>query len=175
MKRIAISAATLALACLGMVADAKGAGGANDRFFVAFNSPNEINTPGPVQYHLNVKNDIGSGPNHFIRQIVVTVPAAFTLVNIPGTTPPSAITPPPGWKVQSITGSAGQPHVITFVTISSTDATLTAGKSVSFIINAQAAAVSGGCGSAQTYTWTITANQDINGGNGNTYNLRPGT
>src|SRR4051794_3880158 len=99
MKRIALSAMTLTLAYLGMPGDAKAAA---DRFYVATISPSVTVVSTPVLYKLSVTNDIQSGSSHFIRQIALTVPAAFSLVNIPSTNSP--ITLPPFWKVQSITG-----------------------------------------------------------------------
>src|SRR2546428_19353 len=150
MKRIATSIVTVARACLGMAVDAKAA---TDRAYTASISPQVVTTSAPVPYLLTVTNDIKNGSNHFIRDIVVTVPSAFALVNLTGTSSP--VTPPPLWKVVSITGAAGAAHVITFNTINSSDASMTAGKSVTFVINAQAASATGNCGAAQTYTWTL--------------------
>src|SRR3989442_667972 len=115
MKRIATSVVTLALACLGMPGDVKGAGGTNDRYFLAQISPSVTETTAPIPYKLTVQNDDINGPNHFIRNITVTVPSAFVLVNITGTTSP--VTPPPLWKVQSITplaSTTGVDHTIVF-------------------------------------------------------------
>src|SRR6266849_4959724 len=157
MKRIATSVVTVALACLGMVVDAKGATN-NDRSYVAQISPSATTPLITQPYHLTVTNDLRSGPSHFIRQIIVTVPAAFPLVNIPGTTSP--VTPPPLWKVQSITGSPGTAHVITLVTISSSDASMTSGKSATVVINATSPASSGTCGpgGSASYTWNLAVN-----------------
>src|SRR5437867_10823132 len=78
MKRIAASIMTVALACLGMAVDAKAAGGANDRFMVAQISPSNVAGSSITTYHVSVTNDILSGPNHFIRNVSITVPAGFT-------------------------------------------------------------------------------------------------
>jgi MBG domain-containing protein len=174
MKRKAISTTILALACLGITVSGHAATN-NDRFYVAQISPSVTTTTAPQAYFLTITNDIVSGPSHFIRQIKVTVPAAFTLVNIPGTTSP--VTLPPLWMVQSITPAANLPgpHVITFVTINSNDQSMTSGKSATFVINASVPGGSTSCTSSQFHQWLLDVNQAIGGGNGNTYLPRAGS
>jgi len=153
---------------MGMAGIATGAT-VNDRFYVATISPATVAPNSTTTFNVSVTNDLKSGPSHFMRQIIVTVPAGFTLTNPPGAISPVA--PPSGWKVQSIAG-----QVITVVTISSTDVATTAGKSVNIQVTAKApASTPGNCTATQPYPWLLSANQDINGGNGNSYKLRPGT
>jgi hypothetical protein len=168
MKQTAKLTAAVALTCLGMAGIATGAT-VNDRSFVAQISPSLTTSGAAVPYRLSVTNDLKSGPSHFIEQVVVTVPKEFTLVNLTGTSSP--VTLPPLWTVASITGSTGAAHVITFTT---TSLSMTSGKSATFIINASTAAPLS-TDPCKLLTWTMTANQAINGGVGNTYNLRAGT
>src|SRR5713101_1265995 len=99
MKRISTSIVTVALACLGMAVEAKAA---NDRIFDAQIRPSETTTSDPVLYSVTVTNDIFIGPSHFIRQIIVTVPSVFTLVNLPPTTSPVSLPGNGLWKVLPI-------------------------------------------------------------------------
>jgi hypothetical protein len=165
MKHPTYFAIATALTCIGMTGIAAGAT-VNDRSFLATISPSLTTTSAPVPYRVSVTNDIKSGPSHFMQQIVITVPREFTLVNVTGTQSP--VTLPPLWTVASITGSANTAHVITFTT---TSASMTGGKSTTFTINASAV-VTSTC--TKPITWSVSANQAINGGVGNSYSLRAG-
>jgi Bacterial Ig-like domain (group 3) len=162
-----IVAVTMLLGCIGLAGLAKG-DTVNDRYYVAGASPSVVAPGSTSTYNVSVTNDLKSGPSHFVRQVIVTVPTGFTLITSPGASSP--VTPPPGWNLQSISG-----QTITVVTMSPTDTSMTAGKSVTIRITAQAPAMSGGCSATQSYSWQLSVNQDINGGVGNTYGLRLGT
>src|ERR1700688_4259523 len=162
-----IVAVTMLLGCIGLAGLAKG-DTVNDRYSVAGASPSDVAPGSTSTYNVSVTNDLKSGPSHFVRQVIVTVPTGFTLITSPGASSP--VTPPPGWNLQSISG-----QTITVVTMSSTDTSITAGKSVTIRITAQAPAMSGGCSATQSYSWQLSVNQDINGGVGNTYGLRLGS
>ena len=159
-----IVAVTMLLGCIGLAGLAKSET-VNDRYYVAGASPSVVAPGSTSTYNVSVTNDLKSGPSHFVRQVIVTVPTGFTLITSPGASSP--VTPPSGWNLQSISG-----QTITVVTMSST---MTAGKSVTIRITAQAPAISGGCAATQSYPWQLNVNQDINGGVGNTYGLRSGT
>jgi uncharacterized protein (TIGR03437 family) len=164
MRQTTVLAVTILLSCLGLAGVAKSET-ANDRYYVAGISPSVVAPGSTTTYQVSVTNDLKSGPSHFVRQVSVTVPAGFTLITSPGADSP--VTPPSGWRLQSISG-----QVITVV--ASTNSTLmTPGKSVAIEITAQAPAVSGDA--TQSYAWLFYVNQEISGGVGNTYNLRAGT
>jgi hypothetical protein len=53
---------------------------ANGRLYTAVISPSNVPPGGlPTNFNLVVTNNIISGPSHFLRQIIVTVPAGFTI------------------------------------------------------------------------------------------------
>src|SRR4051812_41922545 len=163
----------MALTVMALTGIARGQG-SNDRTYSPSISPGSAAPGVTVPYVLTVTNWSQSlcqtcTPLHFIQQIQVTIPAGFTLVTPAG--PASPVTSIPSHsKVQSI--STGSPQVITFVTISTSDATLVVGKSVSFTINAKfTGTTSAGCQSTQSFTWKTYANQSATGGTGNAFTL----
>src|SRR6478672_9672637 len=110
MRNIEISLAFAAVAFLGMVDNAKGS--ANDRYYTVAISPPVTTPVTTTNFKLTVTNDLKSGPLHPIRQIVITVPAAFVLTQLPGGSPP--VTAPPHFSVSSIAG-----QVITLIATNS--------------------------------------------------------
>src|SRR5258707_12345733 len=102
MKRIATSVSTVALACLGMLVDAKGATN-NDRFYLVGIDPSTVASGalGKPGYTVTVTNNRLSGPLHPIKQIVITVPAAFTFA---GTAAAVSLPDPNQRKVGSVSG-----------------------------------------------------------------------
>ena len=159
MKRNFISALSIVLAFIAMTATGWAA---NDRLYTATILPNNVpsgNGTDATLFNLVVTNNILSGPSHFLRQIVVTVPAGFT---IQGTvTVQAPILAPLPWKA-TVNG-----NTITVVSGSSSDASVTAGQSV--IITVPAIPPSIGC-SGGSYVWGINASQVVGGGGiGNAY------
>src|SRR4051812_2747212 len=165
------------LACATLTQHARAAG-ANDRVYIATITPGNAAPGVAVPYVFTLTNysqDLCQTctPLHFIQQVQITVPVGFTL-----TTPPGSLGPitsvPSNWMVQSI--STTSPQVITLVTKSTSDTSLVVGKSISVTINAKfTGTTTGGCASAQAFTWKTYANQSITGGTGNTFTLKPGT
>jgi len=138
---------------------------ANDRLYTAVISPSNVPPGGlPTNFNLIVTNNIISGPSHFLRQIIVTVPAGFTISG-PVTVQAPLAAPAP-WKA-TVNG-----NIITVVSGSSSDASVTAGQSVTVTVPAVAPSLN--C-PGNTYTWGISANQVVGGGNGNSYLPTPGS
>jgi hypothetical protein len=182
MKRLSISVVILALACMAMAGVASAAG-ANDRTYDASLSTT-LATPGvTLPYILTVTNHSQNlcqmcTPLHFIQQIQITVPVGFSLVTPSGSSSP-VTSIPSNWKVQTITNLSPtydpkKPQVITFVTISSTDASLIVGQSVSFTIYAKYTGPDPGCTTTTAPFWTMYVNQSVTGGVGNVYTLAQG-
>ena len=139
--------------------------GANDRYYTATIGPSDVPPGGaPTNFNLTLTNNIISGPSHFLRQIIVTVPAGFTITG-PVTVQAPAAAPLP-WKA-TVSG-----QTITVVAGSTNDSSVTAGQSV--IITVPATAPSVPC-PGKSYTWGLSANQAIGGGTGNSYNPTPGS
>jgi hypothetical protein len=113
---------------------------------------------------LVVTNNIISGPSHFLRQIIVTVPAGFTISG-PVTVQAPLAAPAP-WKA-TVSG-----NIVTVVSGSSSDSSVTAGQSVTITVPAVAPSLN--C-PGNTYTWGISANQAIGGSTGNSYLPTPGS
>jgi len=160
MKRISIARA-LVLMCIAM---SSVVWAANDRYYTAFISPSNVAPGGlPTNFNLIVTNNILSGPSHFLRQIIVTVPTGFT---ISGTvTVQAPATAPLPWKA-TVSGNK-----ITVVSGSTSDASVTAGQSVTITVPALAPAT--GCPGG-SYVWGINASQVVGGGTGNQYLPTPG-
>src|SRR5947199_406274 len=160
MKRISIARA-LVLMCIAM---SSVVWAANDRYYTAFISPSNVAPGGlPTNFNLIVTNNILSGPSHFLRQIIVTVPTGFT---ISGTvTVQAPATAPLPWKA-TVSGNK-----ITVVSGSTSDASVTAGQSVTITVPALAPAT--GCPGG-SYVWGINASQVVSGGTGNQYLPTPG-
>src|SRR4029453_13854100 len=128
-------------------------------------SPNNVPPGGlPTNFNLVVTNNILSGPSHFLRQVIVTVPAGFTIAG-PVTVQAPLAAPLP-WKA-AVSGNK-----ITVTSGSSSCASVTAGQSVTITVPAIAPALNCPGGS---YTWGVSANQAIGGGTGNTYLQTPGS
>jgi MBG domain len=144
------------------------ASGANDRLYVAAIQPNDVAPNTTTNYNLTVTNNILSGPSHFLRQVIVTVPSAFTITGaVTVQAPPAAPLP---W-IASVSG-----RTITVISGSTSDASVTAGQSITITIPAKAPALSASCPHSDTYQWGISASQVIGGGgSGNAYLLTPGT
>jgi hypothetical protein len=139
--------------------------GANDRYYTATIGPSDVPPGGaPTNFNLTLTNNILSGPSHFLRQIIVTVPTGFTITG-PVTVQAPAGAPLP-WKA-TVSG-----QTVTVVSGSSSDSSVIAGQSV--IITVPAIPPSVPC-PGKSYTWAISANQAIGGGTGNAYNPTPGS
>jgi hypothetical protein len=163
MKRNIISVLTIALA---FVAVSGTASAANDRLYTAAIIPSNVPPGGiPTNFNLIVTNNILSGPSHFLRQIVVTVPQAFTISGL--VTVQAPVSAPLPWKA-TVSG-----NTITVVSGSTSDASVTAGQSVTITVPAVAPSL--GCPGG-SYTWGISASQVIGGGGaGNAYLPTPGS
>jgi hypothetical protein len=171
MRRITNFAMALALTCLGMAGIASAS---NDRSYTAAVSPSDVAPSTTVNYNLSVTNSIlSTAPSHFIQQVIVTVPSAFTITG-PATVQVPASAPAP-WVV-IVSG-----HTITATASTSdkkgtsTDYSVTSGQGITITVPAKAPALLHSCPDSDSYTWGITANQTIGGGNGSTYQLAPGT
>jgi hypothetical protein len=162
MNRKRISILMIVLACLAMSGSVTAA---TNRYYTAVISPNNVPPGGlPTNFNLVVTNNILSGPSHFLRQIIVTVPAGFTIAG-PVTVQAPLAAPLP-WKA-TVSGNK-----ITVISGSSSDASVTAGQSVTITVPAIAPSLNCPGGS---YTWGLSANQAIGGGNGNSYLPTPGS
>src|SRR6266700_1840104 len=161
-KQRTFSALRIASALLGMASVGYAA---NDRLYVAAVQPNDV-APGSTQnFNLTLTNNILSGPSHFLRQVIVTVPSAFIITG--SVTVQAPIGAPLPWTV-NVNG-----HTITATSGSSSDASVTAGQGITITVPAQVP--SGSCTSGTSYPWGISASQVAGGGNGNAYLLTPGT
>src|SRR5213594_1955960 len=164
MKRSIAYILALVIACVGMAVIAWAA---NDLYYTAVIAPNDVppGVPGkPTNFNLIVTNNIISGPSHFLRQIIVTVPNGFTITG-PVTVQAPAGAPLP-WKA-TVSG-----QTITVVSGATNDASVTAGQSVTITVPAIAPQIP--C-PGDSYTWGISASQVIGGGNGNAYLPRRGS
>src|SRR5262245_19387491 len=162
MKRNATYFLIMILACIGMAGIVLAA---NDRYYTAAISPNDVPPGGlPTNFNLIVTNNIISGPSHFLRQIIVTVPAGFTITGPVTVQAPAAAALP--WK-PTVNG-----NTITVTSGSSSDASVTAGQSVTITVPAVAPSVPCPGGS---FPWVISANQVAGGGTGNAYLPTPGS
>src|SRR5213596_2105179 len=131
MKRISIARA-LVLMCIAM---SSVVWAANDRYYTAFISPSNVAPGGlPTNFNLVLTNNILSGPSHFLRQIIVTVPTGFTIAGTVTVQAPASAPLP--WKA-TVSG-----NTITVVAGVSSDASVTAGQSVTITVPAVAPSVS---------------------------------
>src|SRR4051812_33155134 len=162
MKQSSKFAAAMVLTCMGMAGIASGA---NDRYYVAAMQPNDVAPGTTTNFNLTVTNNILSGPSHFLRQVIVTVPSQFTITG--AVTVQAPIAAPLPW-IATVSG-----NTITVISGSSSDASVTAGQSITITVPAKVP--SGSCSNGTTYPWGITASQVVGGGTGNAYLLTPGT
>src|SRR6266700_1136726 len=163
-KQRTFSALRIASALLGMASVGYAA---NDRLYVAAVQPNDV-APGSTQnFNLTLTNNILSGPSHFLRQVIVTVPSAFIITG--SVTVQAPIGAPLPWTV-AVSG-----HTITVVSGSSSDASVTAGQGITITVPATTPKLSGPCPTTDSYPWVLSASQVVGGGTGNAYLPTPGT
>jgi hypothetical protein len=167
----------IAVACMALTGTAS-AQGSNARTYYATITTTGSAAPNEEKaYTLTVSNWSQNlcptcTPLHFIQQIKVTLPPDFTLVTPQGESGP-VTSIPSNWQYSV---SSGSPQVITFVTKSSTDASLVVGQSVPFVIWAKyTRTLPGGCNSTLSAQWKMYVNQSVSGGAGNTFSLPKGT
>ena len=140
--------------------------GANDRYYVAKIQPSDVAPNTTTNYNVSVTNNILSGPSHFLRQVILTVPSAFTITGpVTVQAPPAAPLP---WKA-TVSG-----NTITVISGSVSDASVAAGQGITITVPAKAPALSGACPKTDSYTWGISASQVVGGGTGNAYLQTPG-
>jgi hypothetical protein len=168
MKQKTLSALSMGFALLGMASIASAG---NDRLYTSTISPNDVAPGTTTNFNLTLTNNILSGPSHFLRQVIVTVPAGFTITGpVTVQAPPAAPLP---WKVTYVKNS-NTTYTITVVSGSPSDASVTAGQAITITVPAMAPALVS-CSSPTSYGWGISASQVVGGGTGNAYLLTPGT
>src|SRR3954466_13743234 len=132
MRRINNFAMAAALTFLGMTGIASAS---NDRSYTAAISPSDVAPNTTLNYNLTVTNSIlSTAPAHFIQEVIVTVPSAFTI------TGPVTVQVPAGAPAPWVVIVSG--HTITVDASSkkgtSSDYSVTSGQGITITVPAKA-------------------------------------